>query len=333
MAYQHVLLYFVCTLTAVSAQDVKYFLKGQDIHLAPPIFERPIGILWLHNGSDVVLFIRTKDVVYPPYKNRVALDWLSAELTIKNATYEDSGVYDLDVNINNELHTFQYRIEVIDQVSKPNISCERSDTKQATLVCSTESKQPHLLMFKWHSRGKEHTGPNLTVWNEDDGQVYRCDVSNPLTNETASFTNDCFLDKRSNSSVTTAILTTLIMVILCCCVLYIKRHHLKDMLKNIQHRRQGAVKGLNNELYLEETMTPLVVYHHQDTVQPEDISNNQQVCLDAAAETVVKGDPIDTSIPCRLQTHRKCISWAGTPTHFWDTPNPPTERTNGVKED
>ncbi|XP_061829605.1 CD48 antigen-like isoform X2 [Nerophis lumbriciformis] len=296
MAYQQVLLYVICTLTAVSAQDVKYFLKGQDIHLAPSISQRPIGILWLHNRNDVVLFIRTEDVVYPPYKNRVALDWLSAELTIKNATYEDSGVYDLDVNINNKLHTFQYRIEVIDQVSKPNISCERSDTQQATLVCSTESKQPHLLMFKWYSRGKEYTGPNLTVWNEDDGQVYRCDVSNPLTNETASFTNDCFL----------------------------------DLLKNIQHRRQGAVKEWNNELDSEETMTRLMAYHHQDTVQLEDISNNQQVCPDAA----VKGDPIDTSISCRLQTHRKCSSWAGTTTpYFWDTPNPPTEGTIGVKQE
>ncbi|XP_061829603.1 uncharacterized protein [Nerophis lumbriciformis] len=331
MAYQQVLLYVICTLTAVSAQDVKYFLKGQDIHLAPSISQRPIGILWLHNRNDVVLFIRTEDVVYPPYKNRVALDWLSAELTIKNATYEDSGVYDLDVNINNKLHTFQYRIEVIDQVSKPNISCERSDTQQATLVCSTESKQPHLLMFKWYSRGKEYTGPNLTVWNEDDGQVYRCDVSNPLTNETASFTNDCFLDKRSNSSVITAIHTTLIVVIIvCCCVLYIKRHHLKDLLKNIQHRRQGAVKEWNNELDSEETMTRLMAYHHQDTVQLEDISNNQQVCPDAA----VKGDPIDTSISCRLQTHRKCSSWAGTTTpYFWDTPNPPTEGTIGVKQE
>ncbi|XP_072769499.1 CD48 antigen-like [Nerophis lumbriciformis] len=188
--------------TSISAQDVKYFLKGQDIHLMPSISERPIRIFWQHNENDVVYFTGTADYVSSSYKNRITLDRVSAELTIKNATYEDSGVYHLEMNINSEQDTFLCTIEVIDKVSKPNISCEMSDTKQATLVCSTESKHPHLLKFKWSSAGKEQTGPKLTITvrNEDDDQVYRCDVSNPLTNEKASFTaKDCFLGKRSDA--------------------------------------------------------------------------------------------------------------------------------------
>ncbi|XP_061749318.1 SLAM family member 5-like isoform X8 [Nerophis ophidion] len=192
---QQVLVYFMTSLILVSAEDVKYFLKGQDIHFMPSISERPIESIWVHNENEVVWFTGAEEDVASSYKNRITLDRVSAELTIKNATYEDSGDYLLEMNINNELATLLYRIEVIDKVSKPNISCEMSDTKQATLVCSTESKHPHLLKLKWSSPGKEQTGPNLTITvrNEDDDQVYRCDVSNPLTNETASFTaKDCF---------------------------------------------------------------------------------------------------------------------------------------------
>ncbi|XP_061749361.1 CD48 antigen-like [Nerophis ophidion] len=230
MDYQHVLVYFMWTFTAVSAEDVKYFLTGQDIHFMPSISERPIESIWVHNDNDVVWFTGTEDYVPSSYKNRITLDRVSAELTIKNATYEDSGDYLLEMNINNEPRTLLYRIEVIDKVSKPNISCEMSDTKQATLVCSTESKHPHLLKLKWSSPGKEQTGPNLTITvrNEDDDQVYRCDVSNPLTNETASFTaKDCFLGKRSEARRIFILNCTFILVIICCCIFYIKRQYLK----------------------------------------------------------------------------------------------------------
>ncbi|XP_061698287.1 uncharacterized protein LOC133512560 isoform X5 [Syngnathoides biaculeatus] len=84
------------------------------------------------------------------------------------------------------------------KVSKPNISCEMINASKATLVCSAECNCPHLLKFKWHSQGKKWAGPNLTITliNEDDDQVYQCGVSNPLTNETSTFTaKDCFQEQ------------------------------------------------------------------------------------------------------------------------------------------
>ncbi|XP_061749310.1 CD48 antigen-like isoform X5 [Nerophis ophidion] len=243
---QQVLVYFMTSLILVSAEDVKYFLKGQDIHFMPSISERPIESIWVHNENEVVWFTGAEEDVASSYKNRITLDRVSAELTIKNATYEDSGDYLLEMNINNELATLLYRIEVIDKVSKPNISCEMSDTKQATLVCSTESKHPHLLKLKWSSPGKEQTGPNLTITvrNEDDDQVYRCDVSNPLTNETASFTaKDCFPGKRSESLPIIILVCIFTLVIIWSCALYFKRHYLKACFdKYIWNRRPSAVK-------------------------------------------------------------------------------------------
>ncbi|XP_072769495.1 SLAM family member 5-like [Nerophis lumbriciformis] len=320
MDYQHVLVYFMWTFTAVSAQDVKYFLKGQDIHLMPSISEQPIESIWLHNENDVVWFTGTEDIVNSSYKNRITLDRVSAELTIKNTTYEDSGVYFLEMNINNEPDTFQCTIEVIDKVSKPNISCEMSDTKQATLVCSTESKHPHLLKFKWSSAGKEQTGPKLTITvrNEDDDQVYRCDVSNPLTNEKASFTaKDCFLGKRSDARLIIKLVCIFILVILCW-VLYITHQHLKvckecdentslDQVLTLPSNQNKINEKLNSGLNVstedekmdsEEAMlltAPVHALHSSSTdintiTELSDTSNDQQDHLKNSEENVETED-------------------------------------------
>ncbi|XP_061621350.1 CD48 antigen-like isoform X2 [Phyllopteryx taeniolatus] len=197
MAHQRFLVYFACTFSLVSPQVLKYVLRGQEINLVPPRIEKPDGMVWVHDDSNVVEFhIFAGELVYPPYQNRITLDHNSAELTIKDATYEDSGNYDLKLKKNDERRRIKFRVDVIDKVTKPNISCEMINANQAILVCSTECKCPHLLKFKWRSQGNEQAGPNLTITlnNEHDDQVYQCNVSNPLTSETSTYTaKDCFL--------------------------------------------------------------------------------------------------------------------------------------------
>ncbi|XP_061648784.1 CD48 antigen-like isoform X1 [Phyllopteryx taeniolatus] len=199
MAHQRFLVYFACTFSLVSPQVLKYVLRGQEINLVPPRIEKPDGMVWVHDDSNVVEFhIFARELVYPPYQNRITLDHNSAELTIKDATNEDSGNYDLKLKKNDERRRIKFRVEVIDKVTKPNISCEMINANQAILVCSTECKCPHLLKFKWRSQGNEQAGPNLTITlnNEHDDQVYQCNVSNPLTSETSTYTaKDCFLEK------------------------------------------------------------------------------------------------------------------------------------------
>ncbi|XP_061878140.1 uncharacterized protein LOC133630527 isoform X3 [Entelurus aequoreus] len=336
---QIVLVYFMTSLILVSAQDVKYFLKGQDIHLMPSISEQPIHFIWLHNGNDVVLFTGTEDFVLSSYKNRITLDRVSAELIIKNATYEDSGVYLLEMNINNKQDTFQCEIKVIDKVSKPNISCEMSDTKQATLVCSTESKHPHLLKFKWSSPGKEQTGPNLTITvrNEDDDQVYRCDVSNPLTNETASFTTkDCFLGKRSDA-LWIIIVCIFILVIILCCVLYIKCQYLKvskERDKNTSSLDQVLTLPSNSGLKVltdEEEMdsegamrltASVHALHSSSTdintiIKLSDTSNDQQVHLKNSEENVKTDDFLSGATLSHWGViRRRSNSWSGINTTY-----------------
>ncbi|XP_068507800.1 muscle M-line assembly protein unc-89 isoform X2 [Syngnathus scovelli] len=189
---------FLIASSPDSLQDPQYVLKGQEINFLPSIPGKPDRVGWIHEGRDVVWFDPQtgKEDVSPSYKDRITLEQDSARLTIKDATYEDSGNYDLKLMINDQHHRLKYRIEVIDKVDQPDISCVLTSPNRVLLVCSTESKHPDLLEFKWRANGKEHSGPNLqiNVRGKHDDRVYRCDVSNPLTKETANFTaGDCFL--------------------------------------------------------------------------------------------------------------------------------------------
>lgn len=92
-----------------------------------------------------------------------------------------------------------------DKVAKPTITCEMnngsSSDMSGVLVCSAELKQPQSLMkFEWTSYGKLQHGPQLTISLGDklDEEVYSCRVSNPLSNEMATFiAKDCYAGKIS----------------------------------------------------------------------------------------------------------------------------------------
>ncbi|XP_019751100.1 uncharacterized protein LOC109531306 isoform X1 [Hippocampus comes] len=253
MAQQRFLVYFMSAYGLVSAQVPNYALKGQEINLVPSIFGQPDEILWTHNNKKVVLFDGMEEFVFPPYENRLTLDWASAELAIKDATYEDSGDYELELDVYKQLHRSKYKWEVIDKVSKPRISCEMVDTYQATLVCSTDSKHLRLVQFKWSSGGKRQPGPNLTITlsDEDDDRVYRCDVSNPLTNETATFTaKDCFLDKKSAALLAIILPVIFVIAFILLMVLgFVFRRKLRDTAcfentkKGFFKRRWSATEG------------------------------------------------------------------------------------------
>lgn len=67
---------------------------------------------------------------------------------------------------------------------------------QATLVCSADpGRHQSLTNIEWTSHGNVQPGPNLIIslGDKHDDEVYSCNVSNPLTHETATFTaKDCY---------------------------------------------------------------------------------------------------------------------------------------------
>ncbi|KAL7385110.1 hypothetical protein ABVT39_015717 [Epinephelus coioides] len=218
MAVRYFLVYLTLTWCLVAGQSPKYALKGNTVHLEPGINGQPDGILWKHNGNKVVEFNGNEEHVYNPYKDRITLDWVSAELDIANLRFEDSGEYELEVDINKGLHRSVHILEVIDEVAKPTISCEMIDgsssNKSGKLVCTTEPRRPESLMkFEWSSNGKVQRGPNLLIslGEKHDDEVYSCHVSNPLSRETATFTaKDCHPD--GSSAALIAILVSIILI-------------------------------------------------------------------------------------------------------------------------
>ncbi|XP_040912618.1 CD48 antigen-like [Toxotes jaculatrix] len=200
MSRRFSLVFSILTSFPVSGQSPTYGLLGQMFYLKPGIAEHPDDILWKHNGSKVVEFNGKEETVYGFYKGRVALGRTTAELNMTDLRYEDSGHYELETYKNKQLRTRQYKLEVIDKVTKPTISCDVTDGKsdvhgtKATLMCSANPTRPQSLMkLEWV--GNVQSGPNLTITleGEDDDKKYTCRVSNPLTSATATFTaKDCY---------------------------------------------------------------------------------------------------------------------------------------------
>lgn len=95
-----------------------------------------------------------------------------------------------------------------ENVGKPTITCQMSPDSSskmsAVLLCIEDlSQAPSPLEFEWISGGKVQPGKRLTIslGGELDKQQYICQVSNPLSQENATFTaKDCDTGKISPQS-------------------------------------------------------------------------------------------------------------------------------------
>ncbi|XP_078142169.1 uncharacterized protein LOC139933024 isoform X2 [Centroberyx gerrardi] len=211
---------FIFTSYLVAEEAPQYRRKGMEAILIPTLPGQPEHILWKHDGDKVVEFDGSEQRAYSKYKNRVVLDWYSAELIIKDLTHQDSGRYESEVTVNKIIHYSRHIVEVIDEVAEPSISCVINDTSgsdasevQARLLCSTEPRGPPSLMkFDWWLLEGPQPGPELSIslGGKHDDAVYSCGVSNPVSGKNATFTaNTCYPDK----SLVTALIVCL--VILC----------------------------------------------------------------------------------------------------------------------
>ncbi|XP_029967630.1 uncharacterized protein DDB_G0284459-like [Salarias fasciatus] len=234
MVHGHFLAVFVSLLHLVAAENVKYALLGQAVILNPQIKASGANnFLWKHNRDKVVEFNRNEQLEYPPFKDRITLDWHTAALEITDLRYEDSGDYELGVFVKKEFTSFPFKLKVIGKVSKPSISCEIEDASsdesgnRASLKCSAESSRSESLMkFEWSWRGSMQPGPNLTIplGDENDEEEYSCTVSNPMSRETTTFSaRSCY----SETSLTGIIVGCVVAVLLVVLLLFLKRRRRK----------------------------------------------------------------------------------------------------------
>ncbi|XP_041806750.1 protein starmaker-like isoform X2 [Chelmon rostratus] len=232
MAQRHLLTLFILTSFAVAGESSKYALKGKQVSLKPDITGHPAEILWKHNGNKVVEFDSQEESVFNPFKNRVTLDWQSAELNITDLSFEDSGKYVVEVYINRQLHEIPHELEVIEIVAKPTISCTMNDgggsNMSATLECSAEPRHPQSLMtFEWSSHGNVHPGTQLIIslGEKHDDEVYSCRVSNPLSHDTATFTaKHCYPNETSAAVIAGVVSAVILLLIIVIAGVFFCRH-------------------------------------------------------------------------------------------------------------
>lgn len=100
-------------LFLVSGESLKYGLHGNMLHLNPQIPAQPDRILWTYNGNKMVEFDGSQQEAFIQFKNRVTLDWITAELNITGLRYDDSGDYVLEAIIQKNIQLYRFKVLVI----------------------------------------------------------------------------------------------------------------------------------------------------------------------------------------------------------------------------
>ncbi|EAW52755.1 SLAM family member 9 [Homo sapiens] len=132
-------------------------------------------------------------VTNPHYQGQVSFLDPSYSLHISNLSWEDSGLYQAQVNLRtSQISTMQqYNLCVYRWLSEPQITVNFESSGEGacsmSLVCSVE-KAGMDMTYSWLSRGDStytfHEGPVLsTSWRPGDSALsYTCRANNPISN-------------------------------------------------------------------------------------------------------------------------------------------------------
>uniref|UniRef100_G1RSL8 Ig-like domain-containing protein n=1 Tax=Nomascus leucogenys TaxID=61853 RepID=G1RSL8_NOMLE len=152
------------------------------------------NIIWSsHKSLATVGHPATIMVTNPHYQGRVSFLDPSYSLHISNLSWEDSGLYQAQVNLRtSQISTIQqYNLRVYRRLSEPHITVNFESSGEGacnmSLVCSVE-KAGMDVTYSWLSQGDSaytfHEGPVLsTSWRPGDSALsYTCRANNPICN-------------------------------------------------------------------------------------------------------------------------------------------------------
>ncbi|XP_062373822.1 uncharacterized protein LOC134061977 isoform X2 [Sardina pilchardus] len=119
------------------------------ITLQPQVTGRIDEIVWKHKGNKMVEWDREAAdfIEYLRFIGRTELNIETGDVTIIKLTNDDSGEYEADVLLGAVLTSVQRIVEVIDPVTKPEITCTSSE-------CITRSNEPAITT---ENEGNRHT--------------------------------------------------------------------------------------------------------------------------------------------------------------------------------
>lgn len=138
-------------------------------------------------GQPVVVVL-----VDPRYQGRVSIPESSYSLCISNLTWEDSGLYQAQVNLKTSqlLITKSFYLHVYRRLSKPHVTVNSNISEEGTcnisLTCSTERAGMDVTYIWLSSQDSTNTSQESSVlstsWRPGDKALsYTCRVSNPVS--------------------------------------------------------------------------------------------------------------------------------------------------------
>ncbi|XP_051003862.1 SLAM family member 9 [Acomys russatus] len=132
-------------------------------------------------------------VMDPRYRGRVSISEPCCSLSLSNLTWEDSGLYQAEVNLEtSQLRiTKSYSLRVYRRLSKPHVTVNSEISEEGacniSLVCSVEKAGmdvTYIWLSSQDSINTWHEGSVLsTSWKPGDkAHSYTCRISNPISN-------------------------------------------------------------------------------------------------------------------------------------------------------
>uniref|UniRef100_A0A8C2PX28 Ig-like domain-containing protein n=1 Tax=Cyprinus carpio TaxID=7962 RepID=A0A8C2PX28_CYPCA len=183
-------------LIGVLLNKLFFWDNGKNLTLNPNIHGKPEEILWTFNGNKVAEHDLTKFQDYGQFKGRSGIEITTGQLTVRNMTSQDSGIYMSAIQIDGEQQNSKNEVQVIDAVQEPIVTCKLNMiTESKTLFCSASSK--FKITFEWiGSNSLPHSGQELHISKEEKtDSVFTCTVKNEVSQKNTSFTlKDCNTD-------------------------------------------------------------------------------------------------------------------------------------------
>ncbi|XP_031422412.1 CD48 antigen isoform X2 [Clupea harengus] len=171
-------------------------------------------ILWKCDGHKIVDWdMNSTPIEFRQFKGRTALVPETGDLTIFGLKVEDSGAYEAEAVIEGIIHSVKHKVEIIDPVSKPIITCmESNDT--SFLHCQAEG--PHL-SYSWSGPGlttemNGQIGPDIS--KVETNSLHTCVVKNPVSEKDEHYqAADCFLEEESEKPGLSGTIITLVAIL------------------------------------------------------------------------------------------------------------------------
>ncbi|XP_008152459.2 CD48 antigen [Eptesicus fuscus] len=190
----------------------KFAISGSNVRLQIPNLPKSyLRLVWFYTADQKILEWETNqptpDYFKTKFKDRVTLDLQNGTLYIYNVQEEDSSIYTLKVVLKSGFEEgWSIPLKVFDPVPKPDITIEKTQemNNSCHLILSCMARSPSV-NYTWYG----DSGPiserlqsgvlNITVIPQNSSKFYRCEVSNPVSqnNDTVYFISPCELAQSS----------------------------------------------------------------------------------------------------------------------------------------